>query len=75
MLYRSRDQKFPVATQIKVSLQDQQGHVRQALQSNIELAFEGQETTVFRFRLDEAGEIIEGSMNRIHKNLRAAGSS
>jgi hypothetical protein len=75
MLYRSCDQKFPVATQIKVSLQDQQGHVRQALQSNIELAFEGQETTVFRFRLDEAGEIIEGSMNRIHKNLRAAGSS
>jgi hypothetical protein len=75
MLYRSRDQKFPVATQIKVSLQDQQGHVRQALQSNIELAFEGRETTVFRFRLDEAGEFIEGSMNRIHKNLRAAGSS
>ena len=75
MLYRSRDQKFPVATQIKVSLQDRQGHVRQALQSNIELAFEGQKTTVFRFRLDEAGEFIEGSMNRIHKNLRAAGSS
>jgi hypothetical protein len=49
--------------------------VRQVLQSNIELAFEGQETTVFRFRLDERGEFIADSVNRIHKALRAAGSS
>src|SRR6202008_4457758 len=49
MLYRSRDHKFPVPAQIKVSLQNQQGQVRQALQSNVELTFEGQETTVFRF--------------------------
>ena len=66
MLYRSRDHKFPVPAQIKVSLQNQQGQVRQALQSNVELTFEGQETTVFRFRMDE---------NRIHKNLRSAGAS
>jgi hypothetical protein len=45
MLYRSRDHKFPVPAQIKVSLQNQQGQVRQALQSNVELTFEGQETT------------------------------
>ena len=75
MLYRSRDRKYPVDTQIKVSLQNQQGQVRQALASNVELAFEGQETTVFRFRLDEKGELIADSMNRIHKNLRAAGRS
>jgi len=30
---------------------------------------------VFRFRLDEKGELIADSMNRIHKNLRAAGRS
>src|SRR3954465_1381680 len=41
MLYRSRDHKIPVAAQIKVSLQNQQGQVRQALQSNVELTFEG----------------------------------
>ena len=45
----------------------------QVLQSNVELTFEGQETTVFRFRLDEKGEFIADSMNRIHKQLRAAG--
>ena len=75
MLYRSRDQKYPVNAQIKVSQQNQQGQVLQVLQSNVELTFEGQETTVFRFRLDEKGEFVADSMNRIHKNLRAAGSS
>jgi hypothetical protein len=73
MLYRSRDHKFPIGTQIKVSLQNQQGQVRQVLQSNVDLAFEGQETTAFRFRLDEKGELVADSVNRIHQNLRAAG--
>jgi hypothetical protein len=73
MLYRSRDNKYPVGAQIKVSQQNQQGKVLQVLQSDVELAFEGQETTVFRFRLDEKGEFIADSMNRIHKKLRAAG--
>src|ERR1700738_2770385 len=34
MLYRSRDKKYPVGAQIKVSQQDQQGRVRQGLQWN-----------------------------------------
>jgi hypothetical protein len=75
MLYRSRDEKYPVGARIKVSHQDQQGRVQQVLQSNVELTFEGQETTVFRFRLDEKGEFIPDSVNRIHKTLRTAGSS
>jgi hypothetical protein len=73
MLYRSRDHKFPIGVRIKVSLQNQQGQVRQVLQSDVDLAFEGQETTAFRFRLDEKGELVADSVNRIHKNLRAAG--
>jgi hypothetical protein len=73
MLFRSRDNKYPVPVQIKVSLQNRQGEVHQALQSNVELRFEGQETTAFRFRIDEKGEFIADSMNRIHKDLRAGG--
>jgi hypothetical protein len=73
MLFRSRDNKYPVPLQIKVSLQNRQGEVHQALQSNIELRFEGEETTAFRFRIDEKGEFIADSMNRIHKDLRAGG--
>src|SRR5258707_883495 len=75
MLYRSRDQKYPVDARIVVSHQNQQGEVRKVLQSNIELTFEGQETTAFRFRLDEKGEFIPDSVNRIRKNLRPASGS
>ena len=73
MLFRSRDNKYPVPVRIKVSLQNQQGEVHEALQSNVELTFEGQETTAFRFRIDEKGEFVADSMNRIHKNLRVGG--
>jgi len=72
MLYRSRDEKYPIAVQVKVSLQDSSGKVRQALQSSVNLTFEGQETTVFRFRLNEKGELIADSVNRIHQNLGTA---
>ena len=76
MLYRSRDQKYPGWRPDQgVAAELSRDQVRQVLQSNVELTFEGQETTVFRFRLDEKGEFIADSMNRIHKNLRPAGSS
>jgi hypothetical protein len=72
MLYRSRDRVVPVPVSVRVSLQGESGSVQQALQSNIELQAEGQETTVFRFKLDDQGALVPGSMNRIHKDLRAA---
>ena len=57
-----------------VSLQDGKGQVQEILQSDVKLAFEGQETTAFRFKLDGKGAFEPGSMNRIHKNLRNAGA-
>ena len=71
MLYRNRDLRLPVPATVKVSLQGATGAVEQVLQSNIELTYEGQETTVFRFKLDDKGAFIPGSMNRIHKELRS----
>ena len=35
-------------------------------------AFEGQETTVFRFKLDSQGNFLPDSVSRIHKPLRTA---
>ncbi|HZS85182.1 MAG TPA: hypothetical protein VFA50_20065 [Stellaceae bacterium] len=72
MLYRSRDGKMPVPVDISVSLRDEHGSVQQVLRSDISLDFEGQETTVFRFRLDDKGALVPGSVNRIHKNLRSS---
>jgi hypothetical protein len=71
MLYRSRDKKLPLPATIKVALRTNNS-VQQVLQSNVELAFEGQETTVFRFKLDEHGAFLPDSVNRLHKPLRAA---
>lgn len=76
MLYRSRDRSLPVPVSVRVSLQGENGSVQQVLQSNVALNTEGQETTVFRFKLDDQGGLVPGSMNRIHKDLRsAAGNS
>jgi hypothetical protein len=75
MLYRSRDRALPVPVSVRVSLQGENGSVRQVLQSNIDLNAEGQESTVFRFKLDDQGGLVPDSMNRIHKDLRAAAGS
>src|SRR5258707_9815802 len=48
MLYRSRDQKYPVDARIVVSHQNHQGEGSQVLQSNVEITFCVQETTAFR---------------------------
>ncbi len=50
------------------------GQVHEIVRSATELSFQGQEVTVFRFRLDEKSEMAPGSLNRIHKDLRAAAS-
>lgn len=75
MLYRDRDRVFPVPVTVRVSLQGDDGNVQQVLTSDVALAFEGQETTVFRFKLDDRGHLVPDSVNRIHKDLRSAGST
>jgi hypothetical protein len=73
-LYRSADGHFPVPITVTASVQDDDGRVRQIVRSDTELRTRGQEVTVFRFRLDEQSEMAAGSLNRIHKDLRAAAS-
>jgi hypothetical protein len=44
---------------------------RQLLASKIELVREGEELTVFRFRLSEEGDLVPGSVHSLQRNLRA----
>jgi hypothetical protein len=39
--------------------------------SKVELDREGQERTVFRFRLDENGGLVPGSVNSLQRQLRS----
>lgn len=71
MLFRNRDGILPVPVTTTVSLRDKNGDTREVLKSSIDLTFEGQESTVFRFTLNKDGAIAPGSVNRIHKNLRS----
>jgi hypothetical protein len=73
-LYRSADGHFPVPVTAKVQVRSSDGIVKNLLQSVVQLDHVGQETTVFRFQLDDKGHLVPGSLNRIHKDLRAAWS-
>ena len=69
-LYRNEAQlRVPVTivASVKTSVQDS---TRQILATSVELSREGQELTVFRFRLDAAGALIPGSVTSLHKPLR-----
>jgi hypothetical protein len=73
-LYRSADGRFPVPLIARVQVRGPDGGVKNLLQSAVELDHVGQETTIFRFQLDDRGRLVPGSLNRIHKDLRTAWS-
>jgi len=75
-LYRNASNVFPVpvtvVTSVKKSPKDS---ARQLLASKIELVREGEELTVFRFKLSEEGDLVPGSVHSLQRNLRAWRSS
>jgi len=54
---------------------DQQERAEQLLASKVLLHREGEETTVYRFRLTEAGELVPGSVHSLFKELRSRRTS
>ncbi len=71
-LYRSADNRFPISVTAKVAVRGPDGEINNILRSQVELDYVGQETTIFRFQLDDKGHLIAGSLNRVHKELRSA---
>jgi hypothetical protein len=71
-LYRNAANVFPipvtVVTSVKKSAKES---ARQLLASKIELGREGEELTVYRFRLAEDGTLVPGSVHSLQRNLRA----
>jgi hypothetical protein len=71
-LYRNASNVFPipvtVVTSVKTSPKES---ARQLLASKIELMREGEELTVYRFRLSEDGSLVAGSVHSLQRNLRA----
>jgi hypothetical protein len=75
-LYRNASNVFPipvtVVASVKRSLKES---ARQLLASKVELVREGEEVTVYRFRLSEDGSLEPGSVHSLQRNLRAWRSS
>ncbi len=71
-LYRNAANVFPipvtVVTSVKTSPKES---ARQLLASKIELVREGEELTVYRFRLSKDGSLVPGSVHSLQRNLRA----
>jgi hypothetical protein len=72
-LYRNPSQTYPVPVTVVTSVKsDPQARSRQLLASRVLLTREGEETTVYRFRLTEAGDLVSGSVHNLQRGLRAA---
>ena len=70
-LYRNPARVLPipitVVTSIKKSAKES---AKQILASKIDLKREGQESTIFRFELDEAGNLVPGTVHNLQRKLR-----
>ena len=75
-LYRNASNVFPIPVTVVTSVKrSPKESARQVLTSKVELVREGEEVTVYRFRLSEDGSLVPGSVHSLSRNLRAWRSS
>jgi hypothetical protein len=71
-LYRNPSRTYPVPVTVVTSVKkDTDRGSRQLLASEVLLPREGQEITVYRFRLTEKGDLVAGSVHSLQQDLRA----
>jgi len=70
-LYRNPAAVYPIPTTIVVSLK-KPGYksAKQILVSKLDLTHQGEESTVFRFNLDDEANLVAGSVHNLPKKLR-----
>jgi len=70
-MYRNKAHVSPIKVTVVTSVKKPNSEsAKQVLSSTIDLLAENQETTVYRFKLTEAGELIPESVNSLPKSLR-----
>jgi hypothetical protein len=71
-LYRNPSKAYPVPVTVVTSVKRSADQAaRQLLASKVLLVREGEELTVYRFRLSDAGALVAGSVHSLDKSLRA----
>jgi hypothetical protein len=75
-LYRNSARVLPIPVTVVTSVKTSPSErARQLLASKVELGREGQELTVYRFRLSEGGDLVPGSVHSLQRELRTWRSS
>jgi hypothetical protein len=75
-LYRNGAGILPIPVTVVTSVKKAASESsRQLLASKVELAREGAEVTVYRFRLSDSGDLVPGSVHSLQRDLRAWRSS
>ena len=71
-LYRNVAGRLPVPVKVLISTKERaDAPLKQLLVTDVELKREGQELTVFRFKLDAKGRLLAGTVNNLQKALRS----
>ncbi|MDH3659388.1 MAG: hypothetical protein OEU92_05045 [Alphaproteobacteria bacterium] len=71
-LYRNKTKTSPIPVTVVTSIKKTPSSTtRQLLASKIELVREGQEITVYRFKLESEGDLVPGSVHSLQRKLRA----
>lgn len=75
-LYLNPTRIYPVPVKIVVSVKEStNAPLRQILSTDLELSREGQEMTALRFKLDDNGHLVRGSVHDLPRPLRSRGMS
>ena len=71
-LYRNKAGVYPIPVSVVISLKrTPEDSSRELLTKSIELGYEGEEATAFRFELDERAGLVPGSVHDLPKGLRS----
>ena len=72
-LYRNLTDVYPIPAVVAVSVKNSPSlPARQILSTKLDMAHEDQELTALRFKLDDKGHLISGSVHNLPRPLRAA---
>lgn len=71
-LYRNSARTYPIPATVVTSVKSSETEsARQILASRVDLKNEGEEITVYRFKLDENGGLVAGSVHSLQRDLRS----
>lgn len=72
-LFRNQGEIYPVPVTVVVSVKHSvRQSAQQILSTKLDMAHEGEELTAVRFKLDEQGGLVSGSVHNLPRPLRAA---